>query len=50
MKKWQEERNYRRVRSEAGEVIANSLLCSDPSNARLRVCGCCHRRWRVSLP
>ena len=28
----------------------NSLLCSDPSNARLRVCGCCHRRWRVSLP
>ena len=28
MKKWQEERNYRRVRNEAGEVIANSL-CVD---------------------
>ena len=28
----------------------NSLLCSDPPNARLRVCGCCPRRWRVSLP
>ena len=25
MKKWQEERNYRRVRSEAGEVIANII-------------------------
>lgn len=24
MKKWQEERNYRRVRSEGGEVIANT--------------------------
>lgn len=23
MKKWQEERNYRRVRNEGGEVIAN---------------------------
>ena len=32
------------------EHIQASLLCSDPSNARLRVCGCCHRRWRVSLP
>ena len=29
---------------------SGSLLCSDPSNARLRVCGCCPRRWRVSLP
>lgn len=26
MKKWQEERNYRRVRSEAGEVIANRVF------------------------
>ena len=25
MKKWQEERNYRRVRNEAGEVIANII-------------------------
>ena len=25
MKKWQEERNYRRVRSEGGEVIANII-------------------------
>lgn len=25
MKKWQEERNYRRVRNEGGEVIANIL-------------------------
>lgn len=36
----------------AGGIVITftSLLCSDPSNARLRVCGCCHRRWRVSLP
>ena len=26
MKKWQEERNYRRVRNEGGEVIANNLM------------------------
>ena len=25
MKKWQEERNYRRVRNEGGEVIANII-------------------------
>lgn len=28
MKKWQEERNYRRVRNEAGEVIANIMECA----------------------
>lgn len=27
MKKWQEERNYRRVRNEGGEVIANTQPC-----------------------
>ena len=27
-----------------------SLRYSDPSNARLRVCGCCPRRWRAFLP
>ena len=27
MKKWQEERNYRRVRNEGGEVIANKTRC-----------------------
>ena len=26
------------------------MRCSAPPNARLRVCGCCPRRWRVSLP
>ena len=26
MKKWQEERNYRRVRNEGGEVIANKQV------------------------
>ena len=26
MKKWQEERNYRRVRNEGGEVIANIVV------------------------
>ena len=29
MKKWQEERNYRRVRSEGGEVIANIITVDD---------------------
>ena len=26
------------------------MRCSDPPSDRLRVCGCCPRRWRVSLP
>ena len=29
MKKWQEERNYRRVRNEGGEVIANIITVDD---------------------
>ena len=32
MKKWQEERNYRRVRNEGGEVIANTLLVRRSKN------------------
>lgn len=37
------------IRTEAIHLAdANSLLCSVPPNARLRVCECCLRRWRAS--
>lgn len=34
----------------AAAKVMDSLLCSDPPNVHLTVCGCCPRRRRVSLP
>lgn len=31
-------------------LFAHSLRCSDPPSVHQTACGCCPRRWRVSLP
>ena len=39
MKKWQEERNYRRIYNEAGEVIANMMEQKKPEKNDITLSG-----------